>query len=142
MIEDLVAKADVTIHASPADVWNALVNPSVIKQYMFGATVESDWKTGSPIAWRGEWKGKPYEDKGRILEIVPQQRLKYSHFSPLSGAPDAPENYHNVTIDLSPRDGEVRVQLSQDNNKSEQARQESQKNWVAMLQGLKKTVES
>jgi len=52
-----------------------------------------------------------------------------------------PENYHNVTIDVSEHDGEVRVALSQDNNKSEQARDESQRNWGMMLAGLKKVVE-
>ena len=65
MNEDLSAKASVTIHAPVGKVWDALVNPQVIKRYMFGATVVSDWKEGSPIAWKGEWKGQPFEDKGR-----------------------------------------------------------------------------
>jgi len=147
MNDDLTAKASVTLHAPVAKVWDALVNPEVIKRYMFGATVVSDWKEGSPIAWKGEWKGKPFEDKGRILELRPEQRLRYSHFSPLSGAPDKPENYHQVTIELSKQDGEddqhgtVRVDLSQDNNKTAQARDESQRNWAMMLEGIKKVVE-
>jgi uncharacterized protein YndB with AHSA1/START domain len=147
MKEDLTAKANVTIHAPIAKVWDALVNPQVIKRYMFGATAVSEWKVGSPIAWKGEWKGKPFEDKGRILEFRPEQRLRYSHFSPLSGAPDKPENYHQVTIDLSEQedrdggDGHVRLDLSQDNNKTKEARDESQRNWAMMLEGVKKAVE-
>ena len=144
MHDDLTATANITIHASLAKVWDALINPELIKRYMFGATVVSDWKQGSPIIWKGEWKGKPYQDKGVILELKPPSRLRYSHFSPLSGVPDAPENYHNVTIDVSAvseRDGQVRVDLSQDNNKTEQARDESQRNWGMMLAGLKKVVE-
>ncbi|HXU01204.1 MAG TPA: SRPBCC domain-containing protein [Polyangia bacterium] len=109
---------------------------------MFGATVESDWQVGSPIVWKGEWKGKPFEDKGRILEIEQGKRLRYSHFSPLSGAPDRPENYHNVTIQLEGPDGAVHVDLSQDNNPSEKARDESRRNWSMMLDGLKKAVET
>ena len=98
---------------------------------------------GSPIAWKGEWKGKPFEDKGRILELRPEERLRYSHFSPLSGAPDKPENYHQVTIDLSKQEDrdEVRLDLSQDNNKTKEARDESQRNWAMMLEGVKKAVE-
>ena len=142
MNEDLTAKADVTIHAPIAKVWDALVNPELIKRYMFGTTVVSDWKEGSPISWKGEWKGKPYEDKGRILELRPQERLRYSHFSPLSGAPDRPESYHNVTIDLERQASDVRVQLSQDNNETEKARDDSQRNWAAMLAGIKQLVES
>jgi uncharacterized protein YndB with AHSA1/START domain len=141
MHDDLTATANITVHASLAKVWDALINPELIKRYMFGATVVSDWKQGSPITWKGEWKGKPYEDKGRVLELQPQARLRYSHFSPLAGVPDLPENYHNVTIDVSEHDGEVRVDLSQDNNKTEQARDESQRNWGMMLAGLKKVVE-
>ena len=142
MPENLIASAKVTISAPMARVWDALVNPAVIKRYMFGATVVSDWTPGSPIAWKGEWKGKPFEDKGRILEVRPEQLLKYSHFSPLSGAADRPENYHNVTIALAPQADDVRVELTQDHNDSERARAESEKNWAAMLEGLKKTVES
>ena len=144
MNEDLTAKANVTIHAPIARVWDALVNPQMIKRYMFGATAVSDWKEGSPIVWKGEWKGKPFEDKGRILELRSEERLRYSHFSPLSGTPDKPENYHQVTIDLSKQDdqdGEVRLDLSQNNNKTKEARDESQRNWATMLAAIKKAVE-
>ena len=141
MYEDLTAKASVTIHAPVGKVWDALVNPQLIKRYMFGATVVCDWKEGSPIAWKGEWKGQPFEDKGRILEIRPEQRLRYTHFSPLAGAPDKPENYHQVTIELSKQDGDVRVDLTQDNNTTEKSRDESQRNWATMLDGIKKVVE-
>src|SRR5438477_12932758 len=105
MRENLEAKAEVTINAPVSRVWDALVNPEIIKRYMFGATVISDWKVGSPIAWKGEWKGKPFEDKGRILEVQRGTRLRYSHFSPLSGAPDRPENYHTVSIEVDGLDG-------------------------------------
>jgi len=142
MPENLPAEADVTIKGSLSQVWDALTNPDKIRQYMFGATVESDWKVGSPIVWKGEWKGKPFEDKGRILEIQQGKRLRYSHFSPLSGAPDRPESYHTVTIQLDGPDGAIHVDLSQDNNPSEKARDESRRNWSMMLDGLKKAVET
>jgi uncharacterized protein YndB with AHSA1/START domain len=142
MFDNLAAKAEVTITGSVSQVWDALVNPDKIKRYMFGAQVVSDWKAGSAIVWKGEWKGTPFEDKGRILEIQREKRLRYTHFSPLSGQPDRPENYHTVTIDVEGNDGHVHVDLSQDNAGSEKAREESRRNWSPMLQGLKKTVET
>ena len=142
MAENLPAEADVTIQGSVAQVWDALTNPEKIRRYMFGATVESEWRVGSPIVWRGEWKGRPFEDKGRILEIQQGRKLRYSHYSPLSGAPDRPESYHTVTIQVDGLDGSVRVELSQDNNPTERAAEESRRNWSAMLDGLKKTVEA
>jgi hypothetical protein len=62
MNHDATAKAGITIQAPISKVWDALVNPEVIKRYMFGTTVTSHWVTGSPITWKGEWKGKAYED--------------------------------------------------------------------------------
>ncbi len=138
----LIAKANTSISAPPDRVWDALVNPQMIKQYMFGTNVVSDWKVGSPITWKGEWEGKKYEDKGKILELAPGKRLRYSHFSPLTGQPDRPENYHTVTIDLSGDGSQTSVTLSQDNNPTEEARRHSEKNWSMMLAGLKKVLES
>jgi uncharacterized protein YndB with AHSA1/START domain len=138
---NLIARSSITIDAPPAKVWNALVTPAAIKQYMFGTNVTSDWKEGSPITWKGEWQGKAYEDKGVIRQFKPNQALQYTHFSPLAGLPDRPENYHTVSIQLSPDDNRTRVSLTQDNNPTEEARAHSEKNWKMMLEGLKKFVE-
>lgn len=140
--QDLIAKATVAIDAPLAEVWEGLVSPDVIKKYMAGATVETDWKEGSPIVWKGEWKGKPFEDKGRILAIEPERHLEYSHYSPLSGDPDKPESYHTVSIDLCQQESGVYVALTQDHNPNDEAVAHSEKNWKMMLEGLKKAVES
>ena len=140
--KELIASASITINAPIARVWEALVNPDMIKQYMFGTDVVTDWKEGSPIVWQGEWQGKAYQDKGTILKIDQERVLQYSHFSPLSGQPDVPENYHTVTIELSGQGRQTNVSLSQDNNATEQDREHSEKNWQMMLEGLKKLLES
>jgi|SRR5688572_16495227 uncharacterized protein YndB with AHSA1/START domain len=141
MAKGLVAKASTTIHAPASTVWDALVDPRKIKQFMFGTDVASDWKEGSPITWKGEWKGKAYEDKGVIQRLEPGRLLQYTHFSPLAGLPDKPENYHTVTIELSGNGEETKVALSQDNNVTEEERGHSAENWSLMLEGLKKLVE-
>ena len=101
MDKNLIARASSDINAPGEEVWNALVNPEAIRQYMFGANVVSAWQEGSSITWKGEWQGQPYEDKGVILKFRPGRTIQYSHFSPLSGLPDKQENYHTVTIELS-----------------------------------------
>ena len=141
MGKDLIAEASVNVNAPVDEVWEALVDPEAIHQYMFGTNVETDWHEGSPISWKGEWEGKPYEDKGVILQVKPERTLQYSHFSPLSGLPDRPENYHTVTIELSGDGDQTRVTLAQDNNPTEEARAHSQKNWEMMLGALKKYLE-
>jgi uncharacterized protein YndB with AHSA1/START domain len=141
VMPDLIARSSITIDAPAAQVWDALVDPTAIKQYMFDTNVTSDWKKGSPIVWKGEWKGKAYEDKGVIRQMEPGRALQYTHFSPLAGLPDRPENYHTVTIQLSAEGERTRVSLTQDNNPTEEARAHSESNWGMMLEGLKKFVE-
>jgi uncharacterized protein YndB with AHSA1/START domain len=108
---------------------------------MFGAKVASDWMEGSPITWEGEWEGRQYQDKGTILEVRPPQILEYSHFSPLTGLADEPENYHTVRIEVVDEGPTTKVTLIQDNNETPEARDHSEKNWQAMLDGLKAVVE-
>ena len=141
MNKNLIARVSISINAPSAQVWDALVNPQAIKQYMFGTNVVSDWREGSPIVWKGEWQGKSYEDKGVILQFKPGRTIRYSHFSPLSGLPDKPENYHTVTIDLLGEGNRTHVSLAQNNNATEKERADSEKNWGIMLAGLKKFVE-
>ncbi|HEU5289107.1 MAG TPA: SRPBCC domain-containing protein [Cyclobacteriaceae bacterium] len=139
--QKFIARADITINTDIKKVWDALINPVTIKKYMFGTTVTSDWKAGSSITWKGEWQGKTYEDKGVIRQIEPGKALAYTHFSPLTGLPDIPENYHLVTIELSAKGNQTQVLLSQDNNPTEEAQKHSEKNWGMMLSGLKKILE-
>ena len=139
--KELVANVSITINAPVAKVWEALVSPEMIKQYMFGTQVVTNWKEGSPIVWQGEWQGKAYQDKGAILKIELKRVLQYSHFSPLSGQPDVPDNYHTVTIVLTGTEQQTTVTLTQDNNESEEAREHSEKNWQMMVEGLKKFLE-
>ena len=140
--ENLIAKASITIDASIDTVWDAFVNPETIKKYMFGTTVTSEWKEGQRISWKGEWKGKPYEDYGEILQINPKVQLQYSHYSPMMGKPDLPENYHVVTIDLKDMGGPTLVTLTQDNNATAEAKEQSEQNWKMMFEKLKKLLEN
>ncbi len=139
--DELVARATTLVNAGPDAVWTALVEPAAIKQYMFGTTVESEWSEGSSIVWKGEWQGRAYEDKGMILRFEPGRLLAYSHFSPLSGLPDEPRNYHTVTVELARDARGTRVTLTQDGNATAEAREHSERNWTMMLDSLKGYVE-
>jgi uncharacterized protein YndB with AHSA1/START domain len=142
MAKGLIASAATTIDAPKARVWDALVDRAALKQYMFGADVISDFREGSPIVWRGEWKGRPYEDKGTVLRARPSETLVYTHYSPLTGKPDVPDSYHTVTITLSDDGPRTRISLVQDGNENEESKGHSEQNWNTMLGGLKKYVEA
>jgi uncharacterized protein YndB with AHSA1/START domain len=141
-MSSLISKASTTINASPEKLWDALTNPEIVKQYFFGTNQQSDWKVGSDITWTGEWEGKQYKDKGKILDVVPGKRLQYTYFSSMMGEEDRPENYRTVTFDLSGNGNTTDITITQDNNKSEESRAHSEQNWKMILDELKKLLES
>jgi uncharacterized protein YndB with AHSA1/START domain len=138
---DYVATAEIDVAAPVDQVWHALTDPDSIEQYFFGAKVHTDWQPGSPIVWRGQHQGKPFEDKGEILTVEDNRVLRMTHFSPLSGLEDAPENYHTLAFTLAESEMGTWVELSQDNNSTQDEADGSAANWTAMLQGLKRVVE-
>ena len=141
MKNTFTARTATTINASASDVWAALTKPELIKKYLFNTAVISDWKVGSPIIYKGEWEGKAFEDKGKILQIEPEKLLMSTHWSPLSGVPDSPENYHTVTYTLSGKGDSTEVTITQDNNATEEEKVHSEANWKTVLDGMKKMLE-
>jgi uncharacterized protein YndB with AHSA1/START domain len=141
MEKGLVLHATTVIDAPLQVVWDALVTPDTIRRYFFGAEVISDWIEGGPIVWRGQWQGRSYEDKGTIIRLVAPRLLQYTHFSPLAGLPDTPENYHTVTTELSEESAGTRVRLTQDNSRTEKEREHSEANWRMVLGQLKALLE-
>jgi uncharacterized protein YndB with AHSA1/START domain len=129
------------IQAPIAKVWDALINPAKIKQYLFGTDTHCDWKVGSPLRFTGEWEGKQYEDKGTILAIEKDKLLSYDYWSNFSGVPDVPENYQIVTFRLKETNGKTALQLTQQNIRSEESKAHSQENWKMVLKSLKELVE-
>jgi len=140
-MQNYTAAAEVTINAPAAKVWEALTTPDLVKEYMFGSTVRSDWEEGSPIIYAGEWNGKPYEDKGEILEIRPQEILRMNYFSPRGGQADVPENYQIITWELAENNGQTRVVVTQENSKSQSDADHSTENWRMVLVNLKRVAE-
>jgi uncharacterized protein YndB with AHSA1/START domain len=143
MAGSFTAVKHITIKASRESVWQALVDPQKVKEYMHGTNMETDWSVGSPITWSGEWKGNAYEDKGTVLDVKPQTLLKVTHWSPMGGSEDRPENYHTVTYELADHNnGTTELTVKQDNNATqEEADSMAENNWRPVLEGLKKVAE-
>ena len=139
---DHVAHAETEISASPQQVWDALTDPEAISAFMFGSQVETDWEEGSAITWSGEYDGKPFQDKGEILEVDTGRRLRMTHYSPLSGADDVPENYHTLDYRLEENGDTTTLTLDQDGNDSAEQAEQFAANWQTMLDQVKEYVES
>ena len=105
-----------------------------------GARVTSTYVVGVPITFDGVWDGKPFQDHGEILEVDRPRRLRYTHYSPLSGQPDVPESYHHLTFTFDEHDGSTEVTLEQDGNGSAQEAEHATANWEQVLGALRDAV--
>ncbi|WP_139487872.1 SRPBCC family protein [Brevibacillus dissolubilis] len=133
MRNDLTVSRSITITATPTAVWSVLTEPAKIKEYLFGTDTTTDWKEGSEIVFTGEYEGKEYRDHGTILTNVPEEKIVYSYWSNFSGVEDKPENYSEITYELSQaEDHQTVLSWTQKGYASEEGYQHSD----AMIKGL------
>ncbi|MFZ5999719.1 MAG: SRPBCC family protein [Bacteroidota bacterium] len=137
----LTLSKSIEINASRQQVWDAITKPELIKKYFFGTDTDTTWKVGSPIFFRGEWEGKPYEDKGTVLAFEPGRMLRYNYWSSFSNKPDAPENYANIEYWVDEKNGVSTYTIVQDGIESQEAKAHSDSNWGMVMGELKKMLE-
>ena len=141
MKADLKVQTSITVQATAKEVWKALTTPALIKKYLMGTDVSSDWKEGSAINYNGEYKGKKYHDKGVIKKLEPEKIFQSTYWSSMSGKEDKPENYNLVTYKLTGENDKTVVTLIQDNVASEKEKEHLTQNWKMVLKKLKEVVE-
>ncbi|WP_031527922.1 SRPBCC domain-containing protein [Dyadobacter crusticola] len=142
MNRKLIATTSTSIYASPSDVWKALIDPEIVKKYMNGAEIDSEWHVGSPILFTGQFEGRTYVDKGTILEIIPERVLSYSFWSPLAGVEDYEDNYAHVTYHISAYDDETTLTITQDNLDTEDAVVTAEGHWMRVSKEIKRILEN
>ncbi len=140
MHTNFVANYTTTIKAPIEKVWDALINPEIVKQYFFGTDLSCDWKVGSPIVFSGEYEGTAYADRGTILSYEHNHKLEFSYVSNWSGLADEPENYLHVTYKVTPTEDGTELTILQSNYDEEKAKH-SEENWKSVIDGLKQIVE-
>jgi len=136
----MTSKTTINFKAPIEKVWQGLTDPAMVKQYFFGTNLKSDWQVGGPITFSGEWEGHQYEDGGVILDIDAPKLLKYTYWSSMSGTENKPENYNNITYDLTEKDGVTTLVITQEGVKNQEAAEHSEQNWTSVFEGLKKMI--
>jgi uncharacterized protein YndB with AHSA1/START domain len=129
-----------TVNAPIEKVWDALTNPEIVKQYLFGTEMITTWKVGDDIICKGEWEGQPYLDKGKVLEYVQNENLSHTYLSSWSGMEDKPENYLFVGYEVLPTENGTELIISQTNYDEERAKH-SEGNWASLIDEMKKLIE-
>ncbi|NLR61475.1 hypothetical protein HGH93_25465 [Chitinophaga polysaccharea] len=140
MDKQLQLSESIHINAPASRVWEAITNKALIKEYFFGTDVDSNWQTGSPVTWSGEWDGKRYEEKGVVLEVEKEKKLSYSYLS--TGKEDIPGNYAVIVYELAANGhNDTRFTVSQANFENQETCDHSRENWKNILAGLKSVAE-
>ena len=111
----------VKIVAPAKKVWLALTVPHWVKQWQYGSDLLTTWEVGTPIIFRNEWNGQVFEQKGNVLEFLPDSRLKYSLFFPAPNLQDSPENYFFMTYELTESAGATSLLVRQEDPRSSPA---------------------
>ncbi|BCT78015.1 transcriptional regulator [Sinomonas cyclohexanicum] len=143
MADTYSAQTSIEINAPIERVWDALVNPETVSRYLHGTTIEADWRPGGAVTWSGEWKGQSYTDKGTVLRYEPPRVVSTTHWSPMAGTADSPENYHHVTYELTEHNGATTLTLTHGNSPT-QADADSMvtTSWAPVLADIKRVVEA
>ncbi len=130
------------IQAPVQKVWDALTKPGLVKQWQYGSNLITDWKIGNDIRFRTEWEGKVFEQWGKVLDVRPNDLLKYNLFAPRPGLEDKPENYFIMSYVLTQEIGQTKLQIIQEDNRPNARQEEPQGEENPILQSLKKVIET
>ena len=141
MTENLVATSTITIDAPASRVWDVITDPAAVKEFMFGADLETDWTVGGPILWRGEWEGKPYEDKGTSSRWNRAKTGPHPFQPARRRRGQAGELSHPDVDPGRPGGRATKLTLSQDNNATEEAAEHSKGMWDMLVADVKKIAE-
>lgn len=133
---DDLARASVSIAASPDVVWRALVNPTTVPRLMPVTEVVVPWGPGAAFVWRFDLKGETREVSGTVLRFEPGRVLEYDYADPF-----AVGSSHRVTVELAVEGPGTRVSIAHDANRGAAAHAHAEGGWRLALNNLKAMVE-
>jgi uncharacterized protein YndB with AHSA1/START domain len=129
------------INASTQKVWDILTKPEFVKLWQYGSDLLTTWEIGSDIKFRTEWEGKVFEQWGKVLEVIPTQKVKYSLFAPGPDLEDKPENYFVMSYVLTDENGQTKLEIIQEDSRPNAVQEEPQGEENPVLKSLKEIAE-
>lgn len=139
--KQLQAESKIRIHAPRDKVWEAITRPELVKRYFYEANLKADWRKGGEVVYSGFYDGNAYEDRATITDYEEGFAVTM----------DFPEKYGHVTYtlrDLSEpsilnlTEGPyTEVIVTQEGNRTEEERKQSEKGWDDVLHKMKKILE-
>jgi uncharacterized protein YndB with AHSA1/START domain len=132
----------IKINAPRQKVWDTITKAELVKLWQYGSDLLTSWEIGSDIKFRTEWDGKVFEQWGKVLEVRPNELVKYSLFAPRPDLEDKPENYFIMSYVLTQQDGQTQLEIIQEDNRPNAVQEEPQGEENPVLKSLKQLAES
>ncbi len=132
----------IKINASTKKVWDTITKPELIKLWQYGSDLLTTWEIGSDIKFTTKWQDKIFEQWGKVLEILPNELVKYSLFAPRPDLEDKPENYFIMSYVLTDENGQTKLEIIQEDNRPNAVQEEPQGEENPMLMSLKQLAET
>lgn len=134
----------IIINAPVAEVWKSITDPGLMVKWMgeadFDLKIVTTWEVGSPFTIQGFHHLK-FENKGVVLQYLPEQVVSYNFLSSLSRLPDTKENHTIVRFTLTPEEQHTSLELTITNFPTLTIYQHLNFYWNTTLVLLKKAIE-
>lgn len=137
----ITSKSTILIDANKQKVWDALTKPELVKLWQYGSDVLTDWKVGSEIRFQTKWEDKVFEQWGNILEIIPNQLIKYNLFFPRPEIEDKPENYFVMSYVISDFQNQTKLEILKEDNRPGAIKEKESDEENPVLKALKDVAE-
>ena len=137
----ITSKSTIVVNANKQKVWDALTKPEFVKQWQYGSDLLTDWKVGSDIRFRIEWDNEVFEQWGKILEIIPNELIKYSLFFPRPDLEDKEENYFIMSYIISEFKNAIKLEIVKEDNRSGVVKEKENNEENPILIALKEIIE-
>ncbi|GAC1484598.1 MAG: hypothetical protein NVS2B12_39440 [Ktedonobacteraceae bacterium] len=112
----LFVEKTIEIHAPASTVWHVLKSPEYTREwapeFAGGAEfhIESDWKPGSPVLWKGQDGNVIVE--GKVTAVEPKTFLRFTVFDVRGEKPPVTEE-DGITYELTEHGGKTTLRLLQ-----------------------------
>ncbi|MES2703418.1 MAG: SRPBCC domain-containing protein [Bacteroidota bacterium] len=134
----------ISISAPAQNVWRALTEPILMKQWLAETEVEilTDWQVGGSIIIQGPWYKSTMVADGVVLAFEPLWHLTYSQRSSLSRLPDVPESYSTLDFVLGPAEEQTALTFTVTGFPTDTIYRHLAFYWNVTLELLKKFIEA
>ena len=143
-MEEILEKK-ILINAPADKVWASLTDTRSMQTWMgapeMGLEITTNWEVGAPILIRGFHHAK-FENRGIVLEYLPQSIVSYNFLSSISRLPDEEKNYSVLRFVLTPGEGLTNLSLTISSFPTETIYHHLNFYWNGTLAMLKKYIEA